>query len=112
MNTERDMIRAARAELRREYGDLYERLSRLLFTWDLMGINFQHNTDEYEPEVDTILPRLRTCTSAADVQRVVHEEFCRWFDADSAGDIERYEQIGRAIWAEIRDTRWAGDQKK
>ena len=111
MKTERDRIRAARAKLRREYGDLYERVSSLLFAADPIGINFEHNTDEYDIEVDTILPRLRTCTSAVDVQKVVHEEFCRWFDADSAGGVERYEQIGRDIWAEIRGTRWAGDQK-
>jgi hypothetical protein len=112
MNTEWERIQAARAELKREYGDLYERVSRLLFAWDPIGINFEFNTDEYEPEVDTILPRLRTCTSAVDVQRIVHEEFCRWFDIDSAGGVERYEQIGRDIWVEIRDTRYAGDQER
>ena len=112
MSTERDKILAARAELRREYGELYDRVSSLLFAWDPVDINFGHNTDEYEPEVGTILPRLRTCKSAVDVQKVVHEEFCRWFDDESVGGVERYEQIGRDIWAEISGTRWAGDQKR
>jgi hypothetical protein len=106
MMSERDESQAVRMSLRREYGDLYDRVSHILFKWDPIEINFGHNTDEYEPEVDTILPRLRTCTSADDVQRVVHEEFCRWFDEDCAGDIERYEEISRDIWAQICDRRW------
>jgi hypothetical protein len=111
MTTERDRIQAARHALRQEYGELYDRVARLLFSWDPIGINFTDNTDEYEPEVDTILPRLATCASAADVQRVVHEEFCRWFDLDEAGGVERYERIGRDIWAEICGTQWAAEPK-
>ena len=99
---EQEKIEAKRRALRREYGKLYERVSQLLFEWDPIGINFEDNTDEYEPEVDTILPRLRSCAGAGDVQRVVHEEFCRWFDADLAGPLEKYEQIGRDIWTEFR----------
>src|SRR5690606_37305717 len=61
------------------------------------GVAFEENTDEYEAEVGTILPRLRSCASADDVQRVVHEEFCRWFGADQAGSLEkdRRRHLGR-----------------
>jgi hypothetical protein len=111
MTTDGEKIQAERKALRREYGELYDRLSRLLFKWDPIGINFEENTDEYEPEVGTILPRLRSCATADDVQKVVHDEFCRWFDADQAGPLESYERIGRDIWAEIRGTRWSGDPK-
>jgi len=46
-----------------------------------------------------ILPRLRTCVSAAEVQRVVHEEFCRWFDVETAGPFERNPRhpMGRTV---------------
>ncbi|MDX2206488.1 MAG: hypothetical protein SFU57_02485 [Gemmatimonadales bacterium] len=111
MTSERDKIQADREALRREYGALYERLAALLFKDDPVGINFEDNADEYEPEVGSILPRLRTCASAADVQRVVHEEFCRWFDADTAGPFERYQTISNDIWTEIRGTRWAAELK-
>jgi hypothetical protein len=63
-----------------------------------MGINFETNADEYDPEVGTILPRLRSCTSSEDVCRVVHEEFVRWFTPDIAGRRDHYAQIGREIW--------------
>jgi hypothetical protein len=102
MTTERERIRANRRAIRREYGDLYDRVLQILFEIDPIGINFSHNTDEYEPEVDTILPRLRSCTSARDVQQVVHEEFCRWFDADLAGAPDRYGEIAAKIWTEVQ----------
>jgi hypothetical protein len=65
------------------------------------GINFEDNTDEYEPETDTILPRLKSCRSAEEVRSVVHEEFVRWFDDHVAGPPERYGRISKRIWAEI-----------
>jgi hypothetical protein len=108
MSDEGERSRSARRAIRREYGALYDRVLRLLFDLDPVGINFGDNADEYEPEVDTILPRLRLCTSAADVQRVVHEEFSRWFDADVAGPSERYARVSEKIWAEVRGTRRAG----
>jgi len=63
-----------------------------------MGINFEINPDEYHPEVGTILPRLRSCQSANDVLRVTHEEFTRWFGADTAGPAGSYRQIASDIW--------------
>lgn len=85
MTSEREKILAERRALRREYGELYDRVSQLLFNWDSIGINFEYNTDEYEPEVGTILPRLRSCACAEDVQQVVYKELCRWFDVEDAG---------------------------
>jgi hypothetical protein len=35
--------------------------SELLFRHDPVGINFEVNTDEYEPKAGTILPRLHAC---------------------------------------------------
>ena len=43
----------------------------------LTGTNFEDNSDEYEPEARTILPRLRSCHSADDVLQVVYAEFVR-----------------------------------
>jgi hypothetical protein len=80
MHRTREQIRETPRTLRDEYGKLYDSLLALLFRADPVGINFEDNTDEYGPAVDTILPRLRTCNSADDVLRVVHEEFIRLFD--------------------------------
>jgi hypothetical protein len=74
-----------RKAIRLEYPELFDALSSLLFKVDPIGINFETNTDEYEPEVGTIIPRLKIARSEADVQMIVHEEFCRWFDRKTAG---------------------------
>ena len=42
------------------YGPLFDEVSGILFLHDPMGVDFEDNTDEYEPETATILPRLET----------------------------------------------------
>jgi len=68
-----------------------------LFRHDPIGINFEHNTDEYEPEAETIVPRLSSCHSPDEVLHVVHETFVRWF-ANTAGSPERCTQIATELW--------------
>ena len=95
----REEILQERRRLKAEYGKLFDSVAALLFQHDPIGIAFENeNTDEYEPETGTILPRLRGCESASDVRRVVHEEFVRWFDAGNAGPEERYSDIASEIW--------------
>jgi hypothetical protein len=95
----RDEILEERRLLRLEFRELFDETVALLFRHDPIGINFDDNSDEYEPEAGTILPRLRHCQSAADVLKVVHEEFVRWFDGvATAGPQERYSQIASEIW--------------
>lgn len=51
--------------------------------------------DEYDPEIGTVLPRLRTATSAADVERILAEEFAAWF-----GDLSRVVpvELAQSVW--------------
>ena len=61
----------ARKELpavKAKFGPLFDEVSAILFRHDPMHINYGSNTDEYDPEVGTILPRLKQCRSARDVQ--------------------------------------------
>ena len=94
----RDEIRETRRRLRAEYGELFDSVAALLYRHDPIGINFEDNVDEYEPEAETILPRLRSCRSADDVLQVVHSEFVRWFDSDTAGPPEHYKEIASDVW--------------
>lgn len=94
-----------RCRLRAAYGDLYDGLLALLCDGDPVGINFETNEDEYAPEVDRILPRLNSAASRDDVRRIVHEEFVRWFDAETAGPPSRYDRVADELWARWRDSR-------
>lgn len=90
----RKQILEERHRLKDEYGELFDAVSALLYRHDPIGIAFDNvNSNEYDPETGTILPRLRNCESASDVQRVVHDEFVRWFDVGTAGSEEHYEVI-------------------
>lgn len=92
-------LKIERQTLRREYGEeLYDKVLEILFQNDPIGINFEFNTDEYEPEVDTILPRLKEARSPEDLQGIIHREFVRWFDADIAGPKAKYARIAQEVW--------------
>jgi hypothetical protein len=85
--------------LKAAYGSLYSHVSRLLCEADSLGlIAMGAPDDEYDPEVSTILPRLHAAGSAVDVQRIVHEEFVRWFGADIAGPITSYADVAERMW--------------
>lgn len=100
MGADRASIRRDRAALKLKYGALFESVSAILFNADLVGINFESNTDEYYPEVGTILPRLRQANSAHDVELIVHEEFCRWFGIEASFSVSHYRDVAEKIWRE------------
>ena len=94
-NTDNDIIEEDR-RCREKYPLIYDELLALLFRHDPININFEFNTDEYSPEVRTILPRLGGCKSADEVLTVVFEEFTHRF-----GDLrpkQRYEPVAAEIW--------------
>jgi hypothetical protein len=97
----RDQIVREREALRDRFGSAYDDLLRLLFDEDPEGINFGDNTDEYDPEVRTILPRLGGCSSVDDVQDVVSEEFRRWFGPAPAERRSAYRRVSERIADEL-----------
>jgi hypothetical protein len=74
-----------RSETKAKYGALFDEVEEILFRHDPMGINFGDNINEYATEVGTILPRLVKAKSEVDVQRIIQEEFVRWFGPPDAG---------------------------
>ncbi len=81
-----------------EFNELLNCVSALLFLYDPIHLNFDHNQDEYEPEAGAILPRLKNCHSVAAVRQVVYEEFVRSFDPHIAGPEPDYQPIAEKIW--------------
>jgi hypothetical protein len=93
-------MNAKRDALKQEYGKLFVAISEALFAADPVGINFEENTDEYEAEVGTILPRLSSARSAEDVHTIVYEEFCHWFGPSPvSGPREKYAAVASEIWS-------------
>ena len=72
--------------------------SMILCEADPIGINCGCNTDEYDLEAQTIVPRLKDCSCEAHVLRVVLEEFAKWFGARYAEPQERYTEAAKHIW--------------
>jgi hypothetical protein len=78
--------------------DLVEEISQVLFASDPIGLDFEDNTAEYEPEARAIAAGLRRCVNAADVEKLVHGTFVAYFDDRIAGPAERYVGPSEAIW--------------
>ena len=76
------MMSNERELLRQQYGQVYDDISSILFRHDVAEINFEFNTDEYEPEVDVILPRINDSLSKEDLVNIIYEEFVNFFRED------------------------------
>lgn len=90
--------REARQVVRQEHPGLFAAVSEAMFRHDPVGINFGDNTDEYDAEAGTVIPRLGSCMSAGDAEIVLHEEFVQWFGADTAGERARYSALAAEVW--------------
>jgi hypothetical protein len=91
-------LRCKDVRVRQKFGGFFDEVSSILYQVDPMGINYEINPDEYEPEASTILPRLREWNSLMDVQQIIHQEFIRWFNKESAGSESHYQQAAERIW--------------
>lgn len=86
------------ARSRQAYKDLFGQVSAILFRHDPIGINFETNRDEYDPEAGTILPRLHQCHSAEDVHCVIVEEICAWFGPEYIDIQDKLKPVANEVW--------------
>jgi len=68
-------------------------------------------SDEYAPEIGTILPRLVNAQQPDDVTSVLHEEFVRWFGESTAGPRDAYKALAGRIWAALMQYRQSSDDE-
>lgn len=88
--------RVRRAALKDQYERLFADMAALFFEVDPAGVNYDENSDEYEPEVGTVLPRLKSAESAADVRQILDEEFDFWFESSYSRD--RMSELAERLW--------------
>jgi len=65
-------------------------------------------SDEYAPEIGTIIPLLANAHRLDDVTAVLHGEFLRWFGEGTAGRRQAYEAPARQIWDALLEYRKSG----
>jgi hypothetical protein len=80
--TEELNAREIRKNIKKKYGKFYDLVEQVLFLTDIMDLNTVQNDfyDEYEPEVDKILPLLESAKSADDVLNIVLSVFAEMFN--------------------------------
>jgi hypothetical protein len=57
--------------------------------------------DEYSPEIGTIVPRVIKASGPAEVRRILHEEFLRWFGERTSGPEQAYEAAALRVWQAV-----------
>ena len=80
---------------------LFEELLELLYRHDPVGlVEIGAPKDEYWPEVESLLPRLREAASEDDLRRTIYSVFLQKFEAEeTCGPESAYEEISKEIWS-------------
>ena len=95
---------------RRRYQALVAAVERAINETDPIGLlEIGAPSDEYAPEIGTVVPRLASVRRLDDVTAVLHEEFSRWFGDDTAGPRHAYEASARRIWEAVIEYRQNAD---
>jgi hypothetical protein len=90
---------------RRKYKALIAAVKATIDAADPIGLlELGAPIDEYEPEVGSIVPRVLKAADIAEVHRIVHEEFIRWFGVDTAGPIANYDGSGNLAGDALMDS--------
>lgn len=79
---------------------IFEELLRIFCRHDLAGlVEIGAPEDEYWPEVEALLPRLREATCKDDLKRIIHSVFLQKFEAEeTCGPEPAYEAVAEEIW--------------
>ena len=100
----REEIQSETKRLKKEYGDLFDGIAEILLRHDPIDINFGHNTDEYYPEVRSILSAFENVplTARGDgdcawrIPAMVRRRACwteRGVSQDRGGDLETVARV-------------------
>lgn len=91
------------------YQDLVAAVERAINEADPIGlVAGGAPSDEYAPEIGTIIPLLANAHRPDDVTGVLHGEFVRWFGEGTAGPRQAYEAAARRIWDALLEYRRTG----
>ncbi|MFC7488130.1 hypothetical protein ACOCJ7_17795 [Knoellia sp. CPCC 206453] len=94
----RRAAKARRREASADKRELVQAVSKAMFRADPVGINFETNTDEYDPEAETLVIALPETKGPEDVMVLTHQCFVEWFDEETAGPPSRYTAVAEEIW--------------
>jgi len=80
----------------------YNEISKILFKYDPINLNFESNTDEYDSEADYIVIRFQEMKSVEELEAMIKEVFIQMFDeklANTQHALDAYKPIASEIWA-------------
>jgi hypothetical protein len=95
-----EIVTRDKRDAKHAYGALYLEVRGILNAHDPVGlISMGAPEDEYEPEVGTILPRLKEASDPSGVQVILQDEFVRWFGGVGMFTFEEFAPVAEEVWA-------------
>jgi hypothetical protein len=88
------------------YGVLFSSVSKILFEYDPVGINFENNTDEYDPEAHDIIGMIQNKNNIT-TTAICKKVFSKWFSPALARGFSGYGAMAKEI-----DNKWEQFKKK
>ena len=79
--------------------DSFEAIQRIISSADPVGLlQAGAPDDEYDTESRRVATLFQQRKSVDDLAIQIHRIFCKMFDTDTAGPIEKYQNIAKDIW--------------
>lgn len=77
---------------------LLDRIMSILRSHNPLALDLEAQPEDYRPEANSILARLRSAgPEVDDVRAIVHEEFTNWRGAERAGEPARFDAVATEI---------------
>jgi plasmid stabilization system protein ParE len=87
-----------------KFAKLYTAVVRAINAADPIGLLASGAPDdEYSSEISTVVPRLTKAQSVQECRDILHEEFVRWFSADTAGPPDAYAKLAVELWPAVQE---------
>lgn len=86
-----------------KYNKLIIELRSVFNKFDPIGIQEDENFDEYNPEIKAILSKTRKGMNMVQLQELIYNVFVSWFDEETAGNKEEYENLTREVYEHFKN---------
>jgi hypothetical protein len=100
-NPRNESIEDYKKRRREEYGELFDKVSVILFEQDPAGLDYETNIDEYETEARMIIPLIKQANDVNHLATLLRNVFVQQFEGTDV-DWNVYLQIAAKVW-ELRD---------
>lgn len=81
-----------------KYNLLINELQKIFNKCDPIGIYYEENNDEYDPEIQSILTKIKIGMDKSQLYELIYREFVYWFDKETVGEKKDYDSLTEEVY--------------